>query len=306
MPDTPTTHARITTPLIVVTLVLTAGVFVLDLALPLGIAVAMLYAIPLLLTSKELPRQFTLGLAAGASCLTVLGFLLSSHGPELWPAVANRALSLVTIWVTAILVFLNKRAAQGQWDQWTQLRLLLEQLPALLWVADTNLTITFVQGHILRTLGLTPEGVVGTTVPEYFPVEPKAIPFETHLRALRGDPGSYVATFKERTLRAYVEPLHNPNGTITGCIGIALDITEQKQLEAQREGLIEELRNALTHIKTLRGLLPICASCKKIRDDGGSWKQIETYISDHSDAKFSHGICPECVQKLYPEWSSSA
>ena len=185
-------------------------------------------------------------------------------------------------------------------------RRLLEQLPALLWVADTRLTITFVQGHILSTLGLTPEGVVGTTVPEYFPLEPTSIPFATHLKALQGDPGNYVATFKERTLRAYVEPLRNPNGAITGCIGIALDITEQKRLEEQRESLIEELQNALTHSKTLQGLLPVCASCKKIRDDRGSWKQIEEYISDHSDAKFSHGICPECVQKLYPEFSSSS
>ena len=184
--------------------------------------------------------------------------------------------------------------------------LILEQIPALLWVADTNLTITFVQGHILKTLGLTPEGVVGTTVPEYFPVEPTSTPFATHLRALQGDPGSYVATFKERTLRAYVEPLRNPNGAITGCIGIALDITEQKRLEEQRERLIADLRNALTHIKTLRGLLPICAACKKIRDNHGYWKQIEEYISDHSDAKFSHGICSECRQKLYPKWSSSA
>jgi len=143
-------------------------------------------------------------------------------------------------------------------------------------------------------------------VPEYFPVEPTSTPFATHLRALQGDPGSYVATFKERTLRAYVEPLRNPNGAITGCIGIALDITEQKRLEEQRERLIADLRNALTHIKTLRGLLPICAACKKIRDNHGYWKQIEEYISDHSDAKFSHGICPECRQKLYPKWSSSA
>jgi PAS domain S-box-containing protein len=272
----------------------------------LGIAVAMLYAIPLLLTSKELPRMFTLGLAAGASCLTVLGFILSSHGTELWPAVANRSLSLVTIWVTAILVIRNKRAAQGQRDQETQLRLLLEQLPAILWVADTNLTITFVQGRGMSALGLTPEGIVGTTVPEYFPSEPTSIPFATHLRALQGDPGSYVATFKERTLRAYVEPMRNPNGAITGCIGIALDITEQKQLEEQRERLIEELRNALTHIKTLRGLLPICAACKKIRDDRGYWTQIEQYIRAHSEAEFTHGICPECVKKLYPELSSSA
>src|SRR2546427_4258801 len=99
---------RTDAPFIAVVLVLTAGVFGLDLALPLGIAVPMLYAIPLLLTSKELTRTFTLGLAAAASCLTVLGFLLSSHGPELWPAVANRSLSLVTIWVTAILVIRNK------------------------------------------------------------------------------------------------------------------------------------------------------------------------------------------------------
>src|SRR5437899_12753008 len=296
---------RTDAPFIAVVLVLTAGVFVLDLAIPLGIAVPMLYAIPLLLTSKELPRRFTLGLAVVASCLTVLGFLLSSRGPELWPAVANRSLSLVTIWVTTFLVILNKRSVQGQQDQETQRRLLLEQLPALLWVADTNLTITFVQGRILSTLGLTPESVVGTTAPEYFPLQATSTPFTTHLRALQGDPGSYVAIFKERTLRAYVEPMRNPVGVITGCIGIALDITEQKQLEEQRERLIEELRNALTHIKTLRGLLPICAACKKIRDDRGYWTQIEEYISDHSDAKFSHGICPECRQKLYPEFSSS-
>src|SRR5260370_20608774 len=120
-------HQRTDVPFIAAVLGLTAGVFGLDLVLPLGIAVAMLYAIPLLLTSKELSRMFTLGLASGASCLTVLGFLLSSHGPELWPAVANRSLSLVTVWVTAILVIRHKRAAQGQRDQEIHLRLLLEQ-----------------------------------------------------------------------------------------------------------------------------------------------------------------------------------
>jgi len=301
-----TLHKKTGAPFIAAVLGLTVGVFVLDLALPLGIAVPMLYAIPLLLTSKELPRQSTLGLAAVASCLTVLGFLLSSRGPELWPAVANRSLSLVTIWMAAILVILNKRAVRGQQDQETQRRLLLEQLPALLWVADTNLTITFVQGRILSTLGLTPEGIVGTTVPEYFPLEPTSTPFTTHLRALQGDPGSYVAIFKERTLRAYVEPMRTPSGAITGCIGIALDITEQKRLEEQREQLIEELRNALTDIKTLRGLLPICAWCKKIRDDRGYWTQIEQYIRAHSEAEFTHGICPECRQKLNQGLSSSA
>ena len=60
------------------------------------------------------------------------------------------------------------------------------------------------------------------------------------------------------------------------------------------------LSEALQEVKTLSGLLPICASCKNIRDDSGYWNQIEKYIQDHSEAKFSHGICPDCAKKLYP------
>jgi hypothetical protein len=61
------------------------------------------------------------------------------------------------------------------------------------------------------------------------------------------------------------------------------------------------LKDSLNEIKLLSGMLPICASCKKIRDDNGYWKQIETYISEHSEAQFSHSICPDCMEKLYPE-----
>lgn len=80
------------------------------------------------------------------------------------------------------------------------------------------------------------------------------------------------------------------------------DITEKKQLEKERELLICELQHSLETIKTLQGVIPICSSCKKIRDDAGYWTQIENYIRDHSEADFSHGICPECTQKLYPEY----
>lgn len=62
-----------------------------------------------------------------------------------------------------------------------------------------------------------------------------------------------------------------------------------------------DLRNALAQVKKLSGFLPICASCKKIRDDKGYWQQIEAYIRDHSEAEFSHSICPDCVKKLYPD-----
>jgi len=71
--------------------------------------------------------------------------------------------------------------------------------------------------------------------------------------------------------------------------------------QEEREKLILELRDALDKIRTLRGLIPICASCKKIRDDDGYWHQVEVYLCDHSEAEFSHGICPECAEKLYSD-----
>ena len=82
---------------------------------------------------------------------------------------------------------------------------------------------------------------------------------------------------------------------------IVRDVTERKQSEEKQKQLVLELQEALAKVKTLSGFLPICASCKKIRDDEGYWEQIEKYISEHSEAQFSHGICPECAEKLYPQ-----
>ena len=78
-------------------------------------------------------------------------------------------------------------------------------------------------------------------------------------------------------------------------------ILNHRRSEAERERLILELKGALDKVKTLSGMLPICASCKKIRDDSGYWQNIEHYIHQHSEAEFSHGICPDCIRKLYPE-----
>jgi hypothetical protein len=79
-------------------------------------------------------------------------------------------------------------------------------------------------------------------------------------------------------------------------------VSERNRAQEERERLIVELQDALAEVRTLSGLLPICASCKKIRDDQGYWNQIEDYVSSHSQATFSHGICPECAKKLYPEY----
>lgn len=73
-------------------------------------------------------------------------------------------------------------------------------------------------------------------------------------------------------------------------------------LQRELKGRIAELEAAINQIKTLKGLIPMCASCKKIRDDSGYWEEVEEYVMKHSEAEFSHGICPECMNKLYPEY----
>jgi PAS domain S-box-containing protein len=94
-------------------------------------------------------------------------------------------------------------------------------------------------------------------------------------------------------------PQLDDHGNVVGALGIGEDISERKRAEEDRARLIKDLQEALANVKTLSGLLPICASCKKVRDDKGYWNQIEAYIQEHSDASFSHSICPECMEKYY-------
>lgn len=92
------------------------------------------------------------------------------------------------------------------------------------------------------------------------------------------------------------------SGELAGRMASFVDITKRKQIERDKERLISQLQDALKKIKTLRGIIPICAACKKIRDDTGYWNQLEIYIRDHSEADFSHGICPDCAKALYPDF----
>jgi PAS domain S-box-containing protein len=101
---------------------------------------------------------------------------------------------------------------------------------------------------------------------------------------------------REVHLAISVSPIKNSLGKLIGASMIARDIDDRKRHEQERERLIGELQAALTRVKALHGMLPICASCKKIRDDHGYWTQVEVYVMDHSQAEFTHGICPECDQ----------
>ena len=110
---------------------------------------------------------------------------------------------------------------------------------------------------------------------------------------------SFISDFGVQTVRIHKGEPIKKNHIYT--VGIARDITKQKKNEREKEQLIADLEYALAEVKELSGLLPICASCKNIRDDKGYWSQIELYIERHSEAKFSHGICPDCLEELYPK-----
>ncbi len=111
------------------------------------------------------------------------------------------------------------------------------------------------------------------------------------------DKDSCVRHFHSSANIALRDNENNP----TAVIEISRDITDLKLIEEERDKLIKKLQDALENASNLRGLLPICSSCKKVRDDDGYWHQVEVYIRDHSDADFSHSICPDCKKTLYSD-----
>lgn len=147
--------------------------------------------------------------------------------------------------------------------------------------------------------GLRPDQVIGRRATEAIPGL-KGTPF-------MGIYGDVVLTGKPVEFEQFSEPLNRHYQVSAFSLGggrfatVFRDITERKQAEAERERLIGRLQDALAQVKQLSGMLPICASCKKIRDDAGYWHNVEEYVRAHSDVEFSHGICPECARTLYPE-----
>jgi sigma-B regulation protein RsbU (phosphoserine phosphatase) len=172
---------------------------------------------------------------------------------------------------------------------------------------DAEGRITNVNHTDLEMLGYTAEEMIGQPIWK-FNIE-EEVAREQVMAKLAGalPPGKELErTYRRKdgtTFPVLIEDrlIRDGEGRIKGIRCTIQNITDRKRAEEDREKLIHELRDALASIKRLRGLLPICASCKKIRDDKGYWNQIESYIRDHTEAEFTHGICPECMKKLYPD-----
>jgi len=153
-----------------------------------------------------------------------------------------------------------------------------------------------------RIYGFRAGEIIGRNVSILYPDERLDELIDSMERIKRGDHVGRTETARVRKggrlvpLSVTISPMKNGDGKISGASVIARDITTRKREEQERIKLIQELTEALGRAKTLAGLLPICANCKRIRDDRGYWQQVENYISEHSDAVFTHNTCPDCIK----------
>lgn len=187
-------------------------------------------------------------------------------------------------------------------------------LAAIVESTDDAITSQSLEGMILswnrgaeRMYGYSAAEMIGQPMSMLIPADRPRELAGIYERIARGESVMRYETVRVRRDREYIpvavtiSPVKDPSGQTVGASSIARDITERKREEAERLQLIRELTEALQRVKTLSGLLPICSCCKKIRDDRGYWQGVDVYIQEHSDAEFSHSICPECMAQRYPE-----
>jgi PAS domain S-box-containing protein len=172
-------------------------------------------------------------------------------------------------------------------------------------VIDKDFNVLRINETFSRLSGRSEAEVVGKKCYEVFPGPLCNTPECPMVRVLGGEERVVCEVEKERSDGTKIPcivtatPFRGPGGELIGIVDDIRDITDRKYAEEQREKLIVELQEALGKVRTLSGLLPICASCKKIRDDNGYWNQLEAYIGEHSQAEFTHSMCPECVRVFY-------
>ena len=192
-------------------------------------------------------------------------------------------------------------------DELRKLSRAVDQSPASIVITDTSGAIEYVNPKFVQITGYSIEEAIGKN-PRILKSDKKMSEEYKQLWSTITSGSEWHGEFHNKKKNgelywesAVMSPIREARGTITHFLAVKEDITQRKKAEAEREKLINELQAALSDIKTLSGLIPICSSCKKIRDDQGYWNILEAYLMKHSDAKFTHGICPDCMIKLYPE-----
>ncbi len=215
----------------------------------------------------------------------------------------------------AMVAWRRQQIARGLLEQQeAKFRLITENALDVIWTADAAGRLTYISPSIHSQRGFKPEELLGSTFYDPDRQGQGAQPLRALLERVQAA-STGIQRFESeqceldlprkdgQLIRAEVRvrALWDDHGHFLGFHGVTRDITERARLAAERDHLITQLTQALSEIKSLSGLLPICANCKKVRDDRGYWNSIESYLSDHTEATFTHGVCPDCAQELRSE-----
>lgn len=185
---------------------------------------------------------------------------------------------------------------------------LIDMLPQIIVDVDLEGKVTYANQKAFELTGYSKEDVESIINISHFVVpEDRPRMFQNIKKVLAGEKlrsNEYTALRKDGTtfpIMVY-SSFKLINGQTNGMRTIVIDITKTKNMENALKAERDMLQRNLAEIKTLRGIIPICSYCKQIRDDQGFWNQVEMYVREHTEAEFSHGICPECAKKYYPEF----
>jgi PAS domain S-box-containing protein len=218
------------------------------------------------------------------------------------------ALIVSLLWTFGFIIMLNQRLNAEMTEAKKDFELIFNTSP------DAAVVTRISDGHILdinsgftALTGFTREESVGKSSINMLWKNPDDRQKVIHELQQKGFCENFEAIFQRKDGTELVGLMSAKVITLQGdpyIISITRDITARKRAEEEQKKLLVDLQVALADIKTLSGLIPICSSCKKIRDDKGYWNILESYLMKHSDAKFTHGICPDCLVKLFPDYVS--
>lgn len=193
-------------------------------------------------------------------------------------------------------------------------RLIADHTSDVIWTMDLAGNFTYVSPSVQRLRGYTPEEVMSQSITDVLTPEGAAevlAGFAESVREYRASRAAQTRKFLEQPCKdgstvwteVITNGMYDEHGELIGILGVTRDITERRRAELQLREAKEAAEAALAEVRTLTGLIPICSACKQVRDDQGYWNRVEDYVSAHTGARFSHGMCPSCCARLYPELS---
>jgi PAS domain-containing protein len=251
--------------------------------------VLMIAATMVLLSAiRRVSRQFRIGMIVVLVAVILPWIGNAAYNAKLgpWPGLNWLTLSLgisgsLLVWVVLRegLLDLLPRAREALLDKMTDAVLVLDLTGRVLFENDTTRRLGIDEPRLTQALGIPSLGAAPMDWRAEAPLERDGV---------------------TRWLDVRSDPVLDRWGRVSGRLLVARDVTLQKTLEDERERLIDELQHALRKVTQLEGLLPICANCRKVRDDHGRWGTVEEFIEHRAPVEFTHGICPDCAQQLYP------